>query len=382
MAGFQSVGAAVIGTGFIGTVHAEALRRLGVRVRGILGSSAERGIERAPALGVAKAYSSLEDLLADDAVDVVHVTSPNHAHYGQVRDILAAGKHVVCEKPLALNSTQSAEMLEWERQSGQVCAVNYNVRFYPLNMHAHRMAKDGLLGEIRLLTGHYLQDWLAKDTDWNWRLETESGGALRSFGDIGTHWVDLTSFVSGAEVSEVMAELTTFVNPRHQPVGPVETFSQTGGGETAAREIATDDSALVLLRYSNGARGSVAISQVSCGRKNALQWEIDGTLGSAAWHSETPDYLWIGNRDAPNQILSRDAALMNSTGAAAASLPGGHVEGFADTFFALYREVYSAVLKGRRPDNPLYATFQDGHRAMLVCDAVLKSARLGRWVEV
>ncbi|MDE0531664.1 MAG: Gfo/Idh/MocA family oxidoreductase [Albidovulum sp.] len=382
MAGFCSVGAAVIGTGFIGTVHAEALRRLGVRVHGILGSSAERGAERAPAIGVAKAYESLGELLADEAVDVVHVTSPNHAHYGQVRDILAAGKHVVCEKPLALNSQQSAEMLEWERKSGRVCAVNYNIRFYPLNMHAHRMATDGLLGDIRLLTGHYLQDWLARETDWNWRLETESGGALRSFGDIGTHWVDLTSFISGAKVSEVMAELTTFVNPRYQPVGPVETFSQSGGGETVAREIETDDSALVLLRYSNGAKGSVAISQVSCGRKNALQWEIDGTLGSAAWHSETPDHLWIGNRDAPNQILNRDAALMNSTGAAAASLPGGHVEGFADTFFALYREVYSAVLKGRRPDTPLFATFEDGHRTMLVCDAVLKSARLGRWVEV
>ena len=382
MIGFNSIGAAVIGTGFIGTVHTEALRRLGVGVQGILGSSAERGAERAPDMGVAKAYKSLADLLADDAVDVVHVTSPNHVHYSQVRDILAAGKHVVCEKPLALNSRQSAEMLEWEKKSDRICAVNYNIRFYPLNMHAHRMAKDGNLGEIRLITGHYLQDWLARDTDWNWRLETESGGALRSFGDIGTHWVDLTSFISGAVVNEVLAELTTFVNPRYQPVGPVETFSRGSGGETVAREIATDDCALVLLRFSNGAKGSVAVSQVSCGRKNALQWEVDGTLGSASWHSETPDHLWIGNRDQPNQILNRDAALMNPTGAAAANLPGGHVEGFADTFYALYSDVYSAVLKGRRPEEPLYATFEDGHRAMLVCDAVLKSSRLGAWVEV
>ena len=382
MLGFHSVGAAVVGTGFIGTVHAEALRRLGVRVRGVLGSSAKHGAERAPAMGVEKSYKTLDDLLADNSVDVIHVTSPNCAHYGQVRDILAAGRHVVCEKPLAMDSAQSAEMLDWERKSDRICAVNYNIRFYPLNMHAHQQAKDGGLGDVRLITGHYLQDWLAKDTDWNWRLDKEAGGALRSYGDIGTHWVDLTSFISGAEVREVMAELTTFVNPRYQPVGPVETFGRGGGGEAVARDIETDDSALVLLRYSNGAKGSVAISQVSCGRKNSLQWEIDGSAGSAAWHSESPDYLWIGNRNAPNQVLNRDAALMNPSGAAAASLPGGHVEGFADTFYALYREVYSAILKGQRPDAPLYATFEDGHRAMLVCDAVIRSARTNSWVEV
>ena len=382
MTGFHALGAAVIGTGFIGTVHTEALRRLGVCVHGVLGSSAERGAERAPMMGAARSYRSLDDLLSDDAVDVVHVTSPNHAHYSQVRDILAAGKHVVCEKPLALNSAQSAEMLEWERRSDRICAVNYNIRFYPLNQHARQMAANGSLGTIRLVTGHYLQDWLARDTDWNWRLETESGGALRSFGDIGTHWFDLTSFISGLQVTEVFAELTTFVNPRYQPMGPVETFGRDGGGGAIAREITTDDSALVLFRYQNGARGSVAVSQVSCGRKNALQWEIDGTHAATAWHSESPDRLWIGHRDEPNQILSRDAALMNPAGAAAANLPGGHVEGFADTFYALYKEVYAAVLKGLRPSDPPYATFSDGHRSMLVCDAVLKSAGTGQWAEV
>ncbi len=382
MSGFNTIGAAVVGTGFIGTVHTEALRRLGVTVHGVLGSSAERGAERAPAMGVGKAYASLDDLLNDEAVDVVHITSPNHAHYSQVRDVLAGGKHVVCEKPLAMTSAQSAEMVAWEEASDRICAVNYNIRFYPLNMHAHQMVRDGDLGETRLISGHYLQDWLVKDTDWNWRLEVEAGGALRSFGDIGTHWVDLTSFIAGEKVTEVMAELTTFVNPRHQPKGPVETFSQGGGGDTVAREIKTDDSALVLLRYASGARGSVTISQVSPGRKNSLQWEIDGSKGAAAWHSETPDHLWLGTRDGPNGVLQRDASLMNETGAAAAALPGGHVEGFADTFFAMYREVYSAVLRGKRPDQPLYATFADGHREMLVCDAVLASARDGRWVEV
>jgi predicted dehydrogenase len=381
MGSIAGLGAAVIGTGFIGTVHVEALRRLGVQVRGVLGSSPARGAERAAALRVPKAYATLAELLADPGVDVVHVTSPNEAHYAQVRDILAAGKHVVCEKPLAMTAAESAEMVAWAKASGRVCAVNYNIRYYPLNMHARDMVRAGALGDIRLLSGQYLQDWLVKDTDWNWRLEPEAGGALRSFGDIGTHWVDLTSFIAGEKVTAVMAELSTFVKTRKQPVGPVATFA-AAQGETVEREIRTDDSALVLLRYASGARGSVTISQVSPGRKNSLRWEIDGSQSAAAWDSETPDHLWIGHRGRPNEVLQRDPGLMLPSGAGAASLPGGHVEGFFDTFHAMYRDVYGAVASGKVPASPSYATFEDGHHEMQVCDAVLTSAREGRWVEV
>ena len=375
-------GAAVIGTGFIGTVHAEALRRLGVRVTGLLGSSPERASERAQALGIDKVYGNLDELLADDAVDVVHVTSPNRHHFDQVKRILAAGRHVVCEKPLAISSAESAELVRLAAASDRITAVNYNIRFYPLNQHARQMVGNGLFGDVRLITGHYLQDWLLFDTDWNWRLDPKEGGALRAVGDIGTHWIDLTSFISGQKVTSVMAELTTFVETRKQPVGPVETFSQERAGDTVDREIETDDTALILLRYANGARGSVSISQVSAGRKNSLQWEIDGSKAAASWNSETPDHLWIGHRDKPNEILQRDASLMNDQGSAAASLPGGHVEGFADSFFALFRNVYSAVAAGAAPENPAYATFADGHYEMLICDAVLKSAREGRWVDI
>jgi predicted dehydrogenase len=374
-------GAAVIGTGFIGGVHVEALRRLGVTVTGVLGSSPERGAERAPALGVAKAYEDIEALCADPAVDVVHVTSPNKAHFEQVRALMEAGKHVICEKPLAMTAEQSAQMVEWEARTDRICAVNYNTRFYPLNQHAHQMVADGALGEVRLVSGHYLQDWLLKDTDWNWRLDEEEGGALRAFGDIGTHWVDLTGFITGLRIEAVFAELATFHQVRQQPVGPVETFSKAAG-ETRPREIRTDDAALVMLRYANGARGQVTISQVSAGRKNAMSWEVDGSEAAASWHSETPDHMWIGHRDEPNQVLQRDAALMNATGAAAASLPGGHVEGFGDTHFAHFREVYRAIAAGRRPERPLYATFADGHEEMRVCEAVLRSSREGRWVKL
>lgn len=382
MADISSIGAAVIGTGFIGTVHVQALRRLGVNVVGLLGSSTLRGAEAAQAIGVAKSYEDLDDLLSDPAVQVVHVTSPNQFHHQQVKKILAAGRHVICEKPLTMTSAESAELVDLAASSDLVAAVNYNIRFYPLNQHARQMSADGDLGDIRLISGHYMQDWLLYDTDWNWRLEADKGGPLRAVGDIGTHWIDLTSYITGLKVTSVMAELSTFLKTRQQPVGPVETFSQDRSGETWPIEIKTDDTALLLFRYDNGARGSVVISQISPGRKNALQWQVDGSASSAAWDSEKPDHLWIGHRDQPNQILQRDASLMNTRGAAAAALPGGHVEGFADSFFALFREIYAAVAAGQAPANPGYASFADGHYEMLVCDAVLRSAADGCWVDV
>jgi predicted dehydrogenase len=379
---FSDIGAAVIGSGFIGTVHIENLRRLGVQVRGVLGSSPERGQQAAERIGLPLAYASLDELLDDASVDSVHVTSPNQLHYPQVKRILAAGKHVVCEKPLAVTSAESAELVELAAASDRISAVNYNIRFYPLNQHAHQMVRDGELGEPRLVHGRYIQDWLLLDTDWNWRLEPAKGGDLRAVGDIGTHWIDLTSFITGSKVAAVMADLSTFVKVRQQPTGPVETFSQERAAETIATDMTTDDAALILLRYENGARGSVVVSQVSAGRKNSLQWEVDGSASAAAWDSETPDHLWLGHRNRPNEILMRSAEVMNETGTQAASLPGGHVEGFGDTFHALFREIYKAVLAGSAPDHPLYATFEDGHHEMAVCDAIAQSARDGRWVDV
>lgn len=377
---FDAIGAAVIGTGFIGGVHAGALRRNGARLCGVLGSSAERGAKGAEAMGTT-AYASLDDLLADDGVRVVHVTSPNHLHYEHVKAVIAAGRHVICEKPLAMTSDQSAEMVTLAEASGLICAVCYNIRFYPLNQHAHGMVADEGLGDVRLVTGHYHQDWLAKDTDWNWRLTVEAGGPLRSVGDIGTHWVDLTCFVTGMRPTEVLAELATFIPERREPIGPVETFSRSQG-ETVARTVTTDDAAMIVLRYPNGARGAVTISQVSPGRKNSLEWEIAGSGGTARWDSETPDHLWLGHRDEPNRILQRDTALMNDVGAAAARLPGGHVEGFADTFAALFRQVYADVAAGGRRPKSTYATFADGHWEMAFCDAVLQSARTGAWTRI
>ncbi len=382
MRSFSDIGAAVIGTGFIGTVHVEALRRIGVDVRGVLGSTPERGAARAAALNVRHAYPSLEDILADPTVDVVHVTSPNHLHVPQSTAILAAGKHVVCEKPLAMTADESAGLVRRADASGLVNAVNFNIRFYPLNQHARETVTRGDLGAVRFVTGHYFQDWLLHDTDWNWRLEPDKGGALRAVGDIGSHWLDLMEFVTGQPVVAVMADLATFVATRREPTGPVETFSTERSADTVERPMGTEDAATILLRFANGARGAVAVSQVSAGRKNSLQWEIDGADAAAAWDSETPDHLWIGHRDRPNEILQRNPALMGDAGRAAAALPGGHVEGFGDTFAALFRAIYADVAAGRPNPDPPYATFAAGHDEMLVNDAIARSAHEGRWVDV
>lgn len=378
----SDIATAVIGSGFIGVVHIEALRRIGVRVAGLLDASPELGARRAAELGIPRAYADLPELLADPDIDVVHVTSPNELHHPQAKAILAAGKHIVCEKPLAMTSQESAELVALAAASGLVNAVNFNIRWYPLNQHVSALIADGGIGDVRMVTGRYFQDWLLYDTDWNWRLEDDKGGALRAVGDIGSHWLDLTGFLTGLRVESLMADLTTFIPVRQKPQGEVLTFSTERAKDTIGVEIHTEDVASILLRFEGGARGSVNISQLSPGRKNSIVYQIDGSSSAVAWDSEQPEQLWIGHRDRPNELLLRNPALMNGAGAAAARLPGGHVEGFADTFGAVFTAVYDDVLAGAPSAAPRYATFAAGHEEMLIGDAVLESSRTGAWVKV
>jgi predicted dehydrogenase len=368
----REIKAAVVGTGFIGVVHVEALRRLGVEVTGIVGSSPERAAEKARTAGLPAPYPSFEAMLSDPAVEVVHLTTPNHLHFEQVRAVLAAGKHVVCEKPLAMNSEETAELLRLAEESGLVHAVNFNIRFYAQNQEARARVERGELGEPRLISGGYLQDWLLLDTDWNWRLDPAAGGSLRAVGDIGSHWIDLVTFITGRHVEAVMADLTTFIGVRRQPTGPVETFSGASAGETVDTVMETEDAAGMLLRLTGGARAVVTISQVSAGRKNRLSWEIDGSESALAWHSEAPEELWVGHRERPNELLLREAG----------DYPPGHAEGFPDTFKHLYRAVYAAVANGGPPDQADYPTFADGHEEALIADAVARSHAEQRWVAV
>jgi predicted dehydrogenase len=370
--------AGVVGTGFIGVVHVDALRRLGVEVTGIVGSTQER----AKAKRLAPVYASYEELLEDERVDVVHLTTPNHLHYPQAKQALAAGKHVVCEKPLAMTAEQSGELVELAAKSGLVHCTNFNIRFYPVVQHARALTRRGELGDVWNVHGGYLQDWLQLPTDWNWRLEPGKGGTLRAVGDIGSHWMDLVQFVTGLEVEGVFADLATAIPVRQRPTGEVETFAVEADVERVDAPMETEDIAHILLRFSGGARGSAVVSQVSSGRKNSLRFEVDGSLGSLAWDGERHEELWLGRRDAPNELLLRNPALLDAAARARTALPAGHAEGFADTFRELYRAVYADVARGGPSGEPDYPTFRAGHVENVLVEAVARSSREQRWVEV
>jgi predicted dehydrogenase len=375
--------AAVVGTGFIGPVHVEALRRLGHRVAGVLGSTAERGRAAADRLGLPRAYTTLDELLADPGVQVVHVTSPNRHHFDLCRRAIAAGKHVVCEKPLAMTAAESAELTRLAGAAPVVTAVCYNVRFYPLCWEARERLRG--LGPVYHVTGSYLQDWLLHPTDFNWRVQADAGGALRAVADIGTHWLDLLTWITGLEVEELCADLRTVHPHRLRPKGPVETFQASRGRqppEAEAIPITTDDYGTVLLRFRGGAAGAVTVSQVTAGRKNCIRFDIAAAGGALAWDSEHPDELWIGYRGRPNERLTRDPALLSDAARRYTDYPGGHVEGFPDTFKQLFRAVYEYIAGGDFAAPRPFPTFADGHRELALGEAVLESHRGRCWVRV
>lgn len=377
-------GAAVVGTGFIGPVHVEGLQRAGVRVTGILGSTPEKSRRAAEALGLAKGYPDLASLLADPEVDAVHVTTPNRVHLEQVRAALAAGKHVMCEKPLAMTPAESAELVRLARQSGRAAAVNYNIRYYPLCREAADRVRKGELGRVYHVSGGYVQDWLFHDTDYNWRVLADEGGALRAVADIGTHWLDLVLAITGLEIEAVCADLQTVHPVRRRPKGEVQTFTGklAKAQETEPIEIATEDAGTILLRFKGGAKGSFNVSQVYAGRKNCVRFEIAGSKESLAWSSERPEELWIGHRDKANEVLVKDPALTGDLARGSISYPGGHAEGFPDSFKQLYRNFYGYLAAGDLRAPRPYPTFEDGHREIVLCDAILRSHRESRWVPV
>jgi predicted dehydrogenase len=376
--------AVVVGTGFIGPVHVEGLRRAGVHVAGIVGSSPEKSQAAAEQLGLPRGYDSLNEVLADASVDAVHLTTPNRFHFEQAAAVLRAGKHVLCEKPLAMNALETAELVRLAAASGRAAGVAYNIRFYPLCHEAAARIREPAFGEVLHVTGSYVQDWLLFDTDFNWRVLAEEGGELRAVADIGTHWLDLIQFITGRRITSVCADLRTVHAARKRPRGGVETFSGKVTTPSAAESvgITTDDCGCVMLRFDHGANGCMWVSQTTAGRKNCLRFEIAGSQQSFAWNSETPNELWIGRRDRPNEMLIRDPALMSASARNIATYPGGHNEGFPDTFKQLFRSFYGYIAAGDFTAPPPFPTFADGHREVLLCEAVLRSAREGRWVEV
>jgi predicted dehydrogenase len=380
----HDIGAAVIGAGFIGPVHVEALRRLGIRITGILGCDRAESESAQKALALPRAYQSLDEVLADKAVHAVHLAVPNVLHYEMAKRALQAGKHVMCEKPLAMNSRQSAELVALAKSTGVAAGVCYNIRFYPLNLEARDMAQRGDLGQVFAINGSYVQDWLFYDTDYNWRVLADQGGQLRAIADIGTHWMDLVLSITGLEVEAVLADLHTVHKTRQRPKGEVETFTgkMAQKRETVPVEITTEDYGCVLFRFQGGARGSLHVSQVTAGRKNCLRYEIAAANCALAWNSEAPNELWIGRRDRPNQCLIRDPALLADMPRKFTNYPGGHNEGFPDAFKQCFRAFYSYIAAGDSTAKPLYPTFAEGHREVLLCEAILQSHREEKWVKL
>ncbi len=379
----MTVAAAVVGTGFIAPVHVEALRRLGIGVTGILGRDAGKSERTRAALNLPRAYRDYGEVLTDPTVSAIHLAVPNVLHYDMACRALAAGKHVLCEKPLAMDARQSADLVTRAAASGLQAGVCYNIRYYPLNLHARHLLRSGALGRILSIHGSYTQDWLLKTSDYNWRVLADQGGELRAVSDIGTHWLDLIRSLTGLEVESVMADLCTVHPRRNRPRGEVATFS--GGvavAETDAIPITTDDCGNVLMRLTGGVRASLFVSQVAAGRKNCLRYEISAEHGNIAWNSESPESLWIGRRDEPSQLLTRDPALIAPPAQPYTDHPGGHVEGFPDTFKQCFRAFYAAVAGRASADGPGYPTFADGHRELALCDAILASHRAQCWTPV
>lgn len=375
--------AAVVGTGFVGPAHVEALKSIQARVVGLVGSSPERARQKAAELGVERAYESFEAMLADPTVDVVHIATPNYLHFPQAKAALLAGKHVVCEKPLTMNTVESAELVRLAAQTGLVNAVCFNLRYYPMVPRAREVVRSGNLGELFIVHGQYLQDWLLSPTVWNWRVEPAVGGSLRTVTDIGSHWLDMVTFVTGLRTVEVMADLGTFVPTRIKPEGPVQTFARVASAAGCTEQpVHTEDYASILLHLEHGVRGVLTVSQVSAGRKNRLTFEVNGAMSSVAWGSERPDELWIGHGNQDNEQLLKDPSLLAAPEQALTSRPAGHNDGYHETFRQLFRQVYDYIASGHRAARPDFPTFLDGHDVLTVCEAIEQSARCGQWVRV
>ncbi len=376
---------AVAGVGFIGPAHIEALRRIpNIEVVAVSHPVADEVAQKAKDLGVPNGYADYNEMIEKEEIHAVHICTPNFLHYEMSKTALEKGIHVICEKPLATKTAEAEELVELAKKTGLVNAVHFNLRYYPLVRQMKTMREKGELGEIYSVIGSYLQDWLFYQTDYNWRLEPDQSGESRAIADIGSHLIDALEYITGLKITKVMADFNTVHETRKKPLKPVETYA----GKILKPEdytdvpISTEDYATVLLRFDNGNKGVVTVSQVSAGRKNRMSLEIAGSEANYVWCSEQPNELWIGKRDGNNEVKLRDPALFHPEASKLISFPGGHNEGFPDTSKQMFKEVYAAIAEGKQPENPLYPTFEDGLRELVLCDKIIESNKKEAWVEV
>jgi predicted dehydrogenase len=375
--GRRSLRAGVIGAGFIGRVHGRSIRVAGGRVAGVAASSAERAEAARRELDADRGFASGEELIADDGIDVVHICTPNHLHLPLAMAALEAGKHVVCEKPVALDAAGAARLVAAARASGRIATVPFAYRYYPTVREARARVRSDTLGELQLIYGGYLQDWLLEPSDDNWRVDAELGGSSRAFADIGSHWCDLVEFVSGQRIARVTAR--TRVAHAERSRSGARSFDRAAGDGGERRSVETEDVATVLFETDAGVSGTLVVSQVSAGRKNQLWFELSGSSEALAFDQERPETLWVGRRSGA-EAVPRDFGTLAPAAAAYVTLPGGHPQGYHDCFDAFVAETYAAIGAGEPVEG--LPTLADGERAARLTEAVLESARTRGWVEV
>jgi predicted dehydrogenase len=379
----RKIKAAVIGTGFMGRVHTEAIRRLGnVEVAVVAAENAQLAAAFAAQTGVERTATNFHEVLADPAIEAVHICTPNALHYPIAKAALEADKNVLCEKPLAISASQAGELAELAREKNLANCLNHNLRFYPVVQQMRAMISNGALGDILVVQGTYSQDWLLYDTDFNWRVLAEENGPLRATGDIGSHWMDLVMHVTGLPITSLCADLNTFHPTRRRPKTAVETFAgkTLAPGDYDEVPIDTEDYAAVLLKLGERARGAFTVSQMNAGCKNRFQVEIFGAKAGVIWNQERPDELWIGHRNQPNELLLKDPSLLDARARRYADLPGGHSEGYDDAHKMCFRQFYAKVADPAVSVD--YPTFADGARMMTILERIIESATRRAWVDV
>ncbi len=367
----------------MGRVHLEALRRLGsVDIGYVAGGTLQKAQGLAEAFGAERAVDNFLIAVEDRTIDAVHVCTPNALHFAITEAALSAGKHVLCEKPLATSSDEAKRLVALAAKRELRNCTCYNLRYYPMVQHMRRMREDGDLGEIIIAQGTYSQDWLLFEADWNWRIDSTANGPSRVMADIGSHWCDMVEHVSGLRIQSLCADLQTFHRTRKRPKVAVESFAgkMLQPDSYDAVPIDTEDFGSVILRIGERGRGAFTASQMSSGRKNGLHIELYGTKAGFAWDQERPDELWIGNRNTANALLIKDPALLKSGARLYADYPGGHSEGYDDTFKQVFRRFYKSIED--RAAMIDYPQFSDGLRQLNIVEAELRSHRLHQWVAV
>ncbi len=374
--------AGIAGVGFIGVAHIEALRRLG-NIDVVALADTFGGPEKAETLCIPNGYNDYKKMIDEQNLDCIHICTPNSTHFEIAMYAMEKGVNVVCEKPMTCTVEEARTLRDYAEKNNIISAINFNARFYPMVYQMKQMVLSGEVGNIYTIHGGYLQDWLYFDTDYNWRLKPEHSGKSRAFADIGSHWIDTVEYITGSKVTEVFADFSTFHKNRKKPLKPIETYSGMALKPEDYKEvpIETEDFATVIFHFENGSVGSCNISQVYAGRKNQIVVSVAGSKCSMHWDSEDSNSVWIGKRECANGQLVKDPSILSDKTKGIISYPGGHVEGFPDTFKQNFKQIYGAI-EAKSSKGFDFADFSAGVREMEICDKIVQSAKERRWVSL